>query len=1138
MKSIATKFLLPVVALSFLLLVLGTYREYAGRQQAMTDLVDRQAALALSFDLAIRSYVGEEIRPAMEARSAPGEFVPETMSTSYVARNIFDRVRQDFPDCTIKFSSNDPRNPANRAGPAELEMIQYFNEHPHVEEWSGEIDLDGRPHMAHFRARRLTTDCLHCHGDPAEAPASLVERYGSKAGFHRPVGEVVALDTVAIPLDDARAATAASMRQQAVYLVGGFAVLVVSIALVFRLIVVRRLAAMRRHFEQIASQPDAAALRPAEVRGNDEISALATSFNTLVERIRDAHARLEDRVKEQTSSLRETNAELQREICERNSSEARLRESRATLEAIVRNAQNGIVLIDTESRSIVSANPAACRMFGAEEDAIVGHVCHRHICPRAHGECPILDGGEAIDASERVLLRADGEELPIIKSAVPVTIMGRPHLLETLVDISAQRQVEAALRERMKELSCLHKIEMRIRDAQSVEAICSTVAGVLPEGFCSPEHTCARIRFGGEEYCSDNFRESPLSLFVPIPSSRDAESGIEVFVEAEAVEAGQEAFLVEELSILETAATTIGKAVTSLISQHRLVQSERRFELAVRGSQDGIFDWDLVSDRIYYSPRWQTLLDCEEPLSDRPEEWLRRIASSHLALFDAEIQRIKDRASDALDMELPMQAGTGETRWMMCRGSAVRDQQGSPVRLAGAITDITALKDATRALEELTRLDPMTGLANRAVFAEQLATTRAALNRVPEQHFAVLFFDFDRFKLVNDSLGHAAGDALLVSIADRFREQVREPDCIARFGGDEFAVLLHNVPDVGTAERAAERFLHAFESPHQIAGHEVTSTASIGVCCSALGLDTAEGMMRDADTALYDAKASGRNRFRVFDIEMRARSQQRFDFERDLRRAIADEQLHLRYQPVHRLDSGVLVGFEALLRWNHPREGVVTPDRFISLAEETGLIVPIGEWVLDRACGDLAELQAAGCPDLTIAVNVSRRQLIQPDLPERVAQTLARTGIAPETLHLEITETTVMDQRHDMLSRLQQLRELGVWLSMDDFGTGFSSMSCLHDFPVQILKLDRSFIATMEQEREFTAIVQAIITLAQHLKLHVIAEGLETEGQVAQLQAMDCEYAQGYFFARPMVIEDVRAYLSKWNQAQSHAEAA
>jgi PAS domain S-box-containing protein len=371
MKSIATKFLLPVVVLAALFLAVDVSQEYQNTKEETTDLLDRQAAMALAFDLAIRSYVADEIRPAMEERLAPGEFFPETMSTSFVARSIFEKVRRSFPDYIIKFSSDDPRNPANQAGPDELRMIQYFNDHPEAKKWSGQIDLNGRPHMAHFNARRMKDRCLRCHGDPEDAPASLIERYGSTAGFDRPVGEVVALDTVAIPMDKVQAAVMAGALRDIGFMGAGVTLLVVLVALVFRSVVARRLGVMRTHFERIASQPNAAAMQPAEVRGNDEISALAHGFNTMVERVRDAHASLEQRVADQTADLRQANEVLQREVNDRKRAEAALRASEERFRQIAENAQEWIWEVDDQGL-YTYASPAVTNMLGYSPGELVG----------------------------------------------------------------------------------------------------------------------------------------------------------------------------------------------------------------------------------------------------------------------------------------------------------------------------------------------------------------------------------------------------------------------------------------------------------------------------------------------------------------------------------------------------------------------------------------------------------------------------------------------------------------------------------------------------------------------------------------------------------------------------------------------
>jgi diguanylate cyclase (GGDEF)-like protein len=430
--------------------------------------------------------------------------------------------------------------------------------------------------------------------------------------------------------------------------------------------------------------------------------------------------------------------------------------------------------------------------------------------------------------------------------------------------------------------------------------------------------------------------------------------------------------------------------------------------------------------------------------------------------------------------------------------------------------------------------DALTGLPNRSLLIDHL---KLAIERSKVHHdhlFAVLFLDLDRFKNINDSLGHNTGDQLLVAIAARIGECLRPTDTIARLGGDEFAILLDGLEDWTIATTVAERVQSELLKPFSLNGHEVYTTASIGIRLSIDGREDAENMLRDADTAMYRAKDNGKARHELFHSTMHTRAVALLKLENDLRRAIEREEFCVHYQPIISLETEALVGFEALARWNHPERGLVPPDEFIPLAEETGLITEIGAWVLREACMQLRKWQQAlGRESLTMSVNLSGKQLTQTDLIQQIQNTLEQTGLNPTWLRLEITESVVMENAELATNTLLQLRKLGVHLSIDDFGTGYSSLSYLHRFPVNTLKIDRSFIGRMAKGDENSEIVRTICTLANNLGMEVVAEGVETREQLELLRSLKCEYGQGYYFSRPvnaeaattLVLEDPSSYV-------------
>jgi len=441
--------------------------------------------------------------------------------------------------------------------------------------------------------------------------------------------------------------------------------------------------------------------------------------------------------------------------------------------------------------------------------------------------------------------------------------------------------------------------------------------------------------------------------------------------------------------------------------------------------------------------------------------------------------------------------------------------------------------DRTRELKYQAMHDRLTGLPNRMQLQEKLAEAIARAKGAEPVRSALMFLDFDRFKIINDSLGHEIGDRLLVQIAQRLQRTLASDrvngheGMAARLGGDEFVILLEKVKEEADVVEVVDRLLRALAVPYVFKGHEVHSTASIGITTTDFDYTRPDEMLRDADTAMYRAKANGKAQYVIFDKSMHEEAMSRLTLESDLRRAIERDDLRLVYQPIYSVQTGRIVGFESLVRWHHPKRGLVGPISFIALAEETGFIVPLGMWVLNEACRQISEWRKLDeAKDITINVNVSRRQLAEPTFIEDVRKVLEHFQVPPGTLNLEITESMIMDDAEHTRKVLHKLRDLGVGLHMDDFGTGYSSLKCLHAMPLNCLKIDRSFVTTMVGRRDYAAIINAIVQLAHSLNMHVVAEGVESPEQAAMILALDCDYAQGYQFAPPLNAEEAGKLLT------------
>ena len=551
-------------------------------------------------------------------------------------------------------------------------------------------------------------------------------------------------------------------------------------------------------------------------------------------------------------------------------------------------------------------------------------------------------------------------------------------------------------------------------------------------------------------------------------------------------------------------------------AEQALKRNEERLTLAAEGANDGLWEWDLRTQAFYASGRWKAMMGLPAtPGIGRPEEWLGRVHTEDVASLREALEAHLAGTTDHFHHEHRIRHEDGTYRRFLCRGVAARGATQKVARIAGSVTDTTDQSTAQEQLRTAGFRDPLTGLCNRAVFVERLGQRLAEFKRrAGGNGFAVLYLDLDRFKVVNDSLGHMVGDELLTAVSRRLESCLRQGDVLARLGGDEFAILLNALSDPQQANAVAFRIQKALSDPVSIGGREVFTTASIGIAFGLALYENPDEIMRDADTAMYHAKSRGKARHELFDADMHARTRDRLGLENDLRHAIDNNDFEVHYQPIVLLSTRMCVGFESLIRWTRNGEPV-SPATFIPMAEELGLIEPVGTWVLQQACRTFAEWQRRFPVDY-ITVNVSSRQLMQQNFMHLVEQTVEAARLKPCDLRLEITETALMDSPASAAKLLNELREFGVKIYLDDFGTGYSSLSHLHKLPVDALKIDRSFVRTLALGSDRPAIVESILALARTLNTSVVAEGIESEDQACELVRLGCTHAQGYLFSRPI----------------------
>lgn len=839
-------------------------------------------------------------------------------------------------------------------------------------------------------------------------------------------------------------------------------------------------------------------------------------------------------VRDRGSLIRENNGKViyregvMFEITARKLTEAALRKSEEEFRRLFENANDIIYIHDLEG-NYMSLNKAAEKVFGyTREEAI----CMNMSQIAAPDQLEIaksklaekLTGNSDQTAYEIDCIKKDGSRITLEVNSTIIRHEGKPVAVQGIArDVTGRKLSEEALRES----------ETRYRDLfENANDIIYTHD--LRGNFTSLNRTGELIT----GYTRDEALKMNI-LHVVAPGSLPAAK------EMTARKLASNESTTYEIDIIAKDGRTVPLELSTRLIMHKgspvgvqgigrditerrrvegeLKLSENRFRQLGEGifhqvwtaTPDGLLDYVNERTLEYFDKESSELLgigweDVVHP-DDLPgclEKWAESLSTGQIYIVEFRLRR-----SD------------GVYRWHRAVANPGTDTEGNIIKWYGTNTDIDDQKHSEEMLNYYASHDALTGLPNRAEFMKHLQLAIERSKTLENSRFAVLFLDLDRFKVINDSLGHVIGDKLLSAIAERLNSLVRPGDVVARLGGDEFTILLNRTGERKEVTVIANRVQQNLGKPFEINGYEVFTSASIGIIVSDQIEREPEDYLRDADSAMYRAKEAGKARYEVFDSGMHARNMNLLLLETDLRKAVANNDFEALYQPIVDLFDGTVSEFEALLRWHHPKLGTIMPEEFVTIAEETGLIVPIGQWILRQACEQLAEWQRQTDRQLSISVNLSARELMHPALIGMLNDAIRESGIKPNQLKLEVTENTIMEQSHRSMQILSELRNLGVSLSTDDFGTGYSSLSYLERFPFDRLKIDRSFIDKMNRDNRSESIVKTILMLGQNLGIEVVAEGIETIEQLEKLRSLGCRLGQGYYFSKPLLREQVEKLL-------------
>lgn len=730
---------------------------------------------------------------------------------------------------------------------------------------------------------------------------------------------------------------------------------------------------------------------------------------------------------------------------------------------------------------------------------------------------------KSVPLVEEKIRHSSGELRDILIKGMPIDFDGRQAFQSIAIDITEKKKIEERLNilssslEQSSIAVVLTDIEGNIeyvnpKFTQNTGYTSDEVLGKNPRILKSGIHSIelydelwSTIKHGGEwrgELCNKTKSGEFLWEYVSISPIRDNTGKIIRFLAAR-----------EDISQLKR-------------NEEALRESEERYKLVSMGASDGLWDWKIDEDVVYFSPRWkQTLGFSEDELNDTMQDWINRIHPDDLDMFQGDLSDHLRGFVDQFVNESRVLHKDSNYRWILTRGIALRHEDGHAYRIAGSITDVSVRKKAEQKIIHDAFYDSLTNLPNMKLFIDRLSSVIARAKRHENYFIAVLFIDVDRLKVINDSLGHRRGDIVIKEISERLVSCVRSGDTVARISGDSFVAMLDDLNDFSDAVYIVKRMQKKVNEPILVEGHEVVITISIGISVNSIKEESAEDLVRFANIAMSKVKSQGRNNFRRYQHEMSEEAQGRLEIEHRLYHAIANNELLLHFQPQVDIVGKDLMGFEALLRWNSKDLGMVSPGQFIPIAEETGLITQMGDWVLQEACRQIKVWQQKFQKPIVVAVNFSARQFQQDDLVENIQKVISESSLNPESLEVEITESIVMDNMESTVGKLKRLKDLGMKVSIDDFGTGYSSLSYLRQLPLDRLKIDQSFIRGIPEDSNSIAITHAIIGLARNLGLDLIAEGVETMDQMKFLHDNSCHKIQGYLFSRPLSDQDTEKIL-------------